>query len=49
MFMKLLNDMLCLIVMKDMLCPIMMKCEGTTGMNTEIIHIDLEPLFSDHV
>ena len=27
----------------------MMKCEGITSMDTEIIHIDLEPSFSDHV
>ena len=40
MFMKLLKDMSCLIVM---------KCKGTTGMNIKIIHIDLKLLFSDHI
>ena len=27
----------------------MMESEGTTGMNAKVVHIDLKPLFGDHV
>ena len=35
--------------LKNSLSSIVMKRDGATGMDTKVVHIDLEPFFCNHI